>query len=193
MGKIAAVAVVLACSLGASGCARFGYTEVSRVRDEPDSGAKAGTSSDDAGGAGRPGGAGGASGSDSGAGGAGRGGGGGGMDGGQPPLDAASDADNGDAAPDDASVDPDDSGTTDPGSSGFCPQRPDVIFCDGFEPLNFDNWSYPVVTNGTLTRSTSQRHSGEASLRATISTSISLAARSAAIRSFVFAASSFAL
>lgn len=90
------------------------------------------------------------------------------MDGGQPPLDASTDADNGDAAPDDASVDPDDSGTTnDAGTSGFCPQRPDVIFCDGFEPLDFENWSYPVVTNGTLTRSTAQKHSGEASLRAT--------------------------
>lgn len=106
----------------------------------------------------------------------------------QPVMDAARDA-----APDDASSAQDgavqgpmdsgiDSGSTDPGDDAGaepadggaidpCPDRSDALFCDGFEDPAFSRWSYAVVTNGTVTRSTTRVHSGAGSLRATTSLS----------------------
>jgi len=61
----------------------------------------------------------------------------------------------------------DDGGAADGGRSEFCPERSGAIFCDGFEDPAFARWSYPVITNGTLARSTDRKRTGDASLRAT--------------------------
>jgi hypothetical protein len=47
---------------------------------------------------------------------------------------------------------------------------PGTIFCDGFEDPTFARWSFKVVSNGTLTQSTTRVRSGAGSLRATTGT-----------------------
>lgn len=58
----------------------------------------------------------------------------------------------------------DDAGTTDGGPIELCPERPDVLFCDGFEDPNFTRWSYPRTVNGTVEQASSPTHSGVGSL-----------------------------
>jgi hypothetical protein len=61
-----------------------------------------------------------------------------------------------------------DAGPVEPDPPDLCPSRSDALFCDGFEDSNFDdNWSYPVIMNGTVTRTTTQVHSGLGAMRAT--------------------------
>lgn len=60
-----------------------------------------------------------------------------------------------------------DGAAADSGVSPLCPERAGVLFCDGFEDPDFARWSYPVVSNGTLARSTTRVHSGTTALRAT--------------------------
>jgi hypothetical protein len=91
----------------------------------------------------------------------------------------ASDAARGamDAAPPDATTAEDgetrplaDSGR--PGSDGevpieLCPERSDAVFCDGFEDPALSRWSYTVLMNGTVVRTSKPVRTGTASLRAT--------------------------
>jgi hypothetical protein len=63
-----------------------------------------------------------------------------------------------------------DSGSIDSGPANLCPEQPGMIFCDGFEDPTFSRWSFKVVSNGTLTQSTTRFRSGAGSLRATTGT-----------------------
>jgi hypothetical protein len=89
------------------------------------------------------------------------------------------------ASIDDASMDasdtPDasapDTGPVEPSPPDLCPSRADSLFCDGFEDSSFDNWSYPVIMNGTATQTTTQVHSGVGAMRATTGAAGSNAAR----------------
>jgi hypothetical protein len=173
---------LVAIALGYGGCLRFGYSEQKQARDSgSDSGADGGSGPNE-GGAGGRGGASGAGAGGDGQGGDGGGGGAGGdpaADGGSHPEDGgatdagATDASVTDASVTDASVtdaDPgdEDGGEDDPDAgASLCPERSDALFCDGFEDPNFDRWSYAVINNGTATRSTTFKRTGEASLRAT--------------------------
>jgi hypothetical protein len=160
--------VLLACVLGASGCLRYGYVDGDKPRDKTaDAGDRgpsphaSGTSGGGAGGV-----SGGGDGGVSGGGMGGRGGRGAPKDAGM--LDAGEDHDA--ALPTDAGGvdDPDDAGAADGGeASELCPERPGLLFCDGFEDPTFARWSYNPVTNGTTTRSTMRKRTGLASLRAT--------------------------
>jgi hypothetical protein len=60
-----------------------------------------------------------------------------------------------------------DSGSIDSGPASLCPEQPGTIFCDGFEDPTFSRWAFNVVSNGTLTQSTTRFRSGAGSLRAT--------------------------
>jgi hypothetical protein len=163
MSRVSLTLALLAC---ASGCLRFGYAE--RTGQHGDAGSKGGHLPDDSGVAGTRSG----SGAVGGSGGSGAGGNAGvdaPADSGAPSTDAgASDAGPTDAAQRDADPpDDEDAGATDAGTFRDCPEHPGVILCDGFEDGSFSRWSYPVVTNGTLGRSTARSHTGAASLRAT--------------------------
>lgn len=65
-----------------------------------------------------------------------------------------------------ASASSDDS-LKDAGATRACSELSNVVFCDGFEDVALANWTYEVVQNGTLARSTVRAHSGSASMRAT--------------------------
>jgi hypothetical protein len=163
--KLALLVAVVLSSLGGVGCLRFGYgahVEPGDAKREP--------GADDAGPV-STGGAGGAGGSSAGG------------------TSAAEDSGSHDAAAggdSDAGLDESDAGEievpTDAGTdaggaaaadgggpvvSPLCPERPGMLFCDGFEDPNFSRWKYQVSHNGTLTRSTVHAHSGTTSLLAT--------------------------
>jgi len=55
------------------------------------------------------------------------------------------------------------------GSTDFCPERADALFCNGFDtPVDFSVWTYALIdNNGGLGSSTEPRHSGTGALRAT--------------------------
>lgn len=57
-------------------------------------------------------------------------------------------------------------GAVDGGPVDLCPERSDALFCDGFEDPTFSRWSYTVLMNGTVNRTTTRSHSGAGSLRA---------------------------
>jgi hypothetical protein len=63
------------------------------------------------------------------------------------------------------SGEPGDDSAVDSGAKDLCPERSDVLFCDGFED-DFSRWSYSVVDNGSVARSTTHVRTGESSLRA---------------------------
>ncbi|HKP64729.1 MAG TPA: hypothetical protein VJV78_48665 [Polyangiales bacterium] len=52
-------------------------------------------------------------------------------------------------------------------SSPLCPERPGMLFCDGFEDPSFARWAYTVSHNGSVARSTARKHSGTTALLAT--------------------------
>ena len=82
------------------------------------------------------------------------------------PSDAApDDAAANDAAPNDAALS--DAAVGDGGPTNFCPDGSAALFCDGFEDPTFSRWSFKVLSNGTLTRSTTRSRTGAGSLRAT--------------------------
>lgn len=55
----------------------------------------------------------------------------------------------------------------DSGTKELCPENSNLLFCDGFEDTNLNRWSYTVLENGSVDRSTARYRSGAASLRAT--------------------------
>jgi hypothetical protein len=159
---------LLSCVLSAPGCLRFAYS----ARDKDDAG-----SDSRAGGGGRPS-------TNAGEGGAGSGGadaGDSGSGGSDQPSDAGSqlrDADpDPDEIPDAAPDDSDAGGVTVPADAAaadggepieLCPDRPELLFCDGFEdPVLSNKWDYNVVQNGTTSRTTSRKRTGVAALLAT--------------------------
>jgi hypothetical protein len=56
----------------------------------------------------------------------------------------------------------------DSGPADLCPAS-DAVFCDGFEDTEFQNWSYPIMQNGTAVQATDGKYvrSGVGSLHAT--------------------------
>ena len=79
----------------------------------------------------------------------------------EPPGDAATDA--GVIEP------PSDAGDADGGTIAIwpkCPERPGVLFCDGFEDPDMSRWAYPVFHNGTVTLASMPVRTGTASLLA---------------------------
>ena len=55
----------------------------------------------------------------------------------------------------------------DSGAIERCPENSNLLFCDGFEDTNLERWSYDVLENGSVDRTTARYRSGTASLRAT--------------------------
>jgi hypothetical protein len=74
--------------------------------------------------------------------------------------------DAGDDTEDAGDDDTEDAGATDGGPIDLCPERSDVLFCDGFEDPEFKRWSYPRAVDGTVEQASSPTRSGMGSLHA---------------------------